>query len=294
MSETPAQMPAQTPDVNTATATTATGESSTAVFNNAATGLRLPTFSGNQDIHELRTFLHLLELHLIGNNITGDSQRIARTAMHFRDEALSWFMTFRESSAYPQCTYDAFITMFRNHFSSYGALERLEAEFFSIAQTGSVQQYNAQFGRIAYLLPTETYNPAVVLARYRYGLSPAIRSALANANSNEQITDLRRAMDLAVSHDITNRQDLHPFFMQTAQNNNNPGRTFQSFDTPADAMDIDAVATRQRTYPARLTPEERENLRRRDLCFRCRIGHHYARDCPKQSSSNRPFGPSSR
>lgn len=177
-----------------------------------------------------------------GINITSDGQRITWAKMHFRDEALTWFMIFRESVAFSQGTYDSLIESIRAHFSSSGALECFEAEFFSIAQMSSVQRYNAQFGRIAYLLPTETYNTAVVLARYRCGLAPAIRSALANANSTEQITDLRRAMDLAVSHDITNRQDLHPFFMQTTQNHTNPGRTFQSFDTPADTMDIAVIA----------------------------------------------------
>jgi Retrotransposon gag protein len=54
----------------------------------------------------------------------------------------------------------------------------------------------------------------------------------------------------------------------------------------SDAGGAEAVADVNAVGLQQITPAEREDCMKRGLCFRCRVGRHLAKDCPKNSNTN--------
>jgi hypothetical protein len=123
----------------------------------------------------------------------------------------------------------------------------------------SVNMYNHEFRAIMLELPD--MDPATCMHYYLKGLKEGIRPFVA----------MQQPANLATAEAIAERVDAVTFKPQNrgAGYRSNPGYRTPGGPTP---MELDAIT--------KLTPAERDRLRKIGGCFRCRQTGHLARDCP--------------
>jgi hypothetical protein len=136
--------------------------------------------------------------------------------------------------------------------SAYDRLQRL-------SQKTSVNAYNHEFRAIMLELPD--MDQATRMNYYLRGLKDNLRPFVA----------MQQPATLAAAETIAERVDAVTFKPTNRTPGFRPNPAYRAPGGPA-PMDLDAIS--------KLTPAERDRLRRSGGCFRCRQSGHLARDCP--------------
>jgi len=158
----------------------------------------------------------------------------------------------------------------------------------TIKQKTSVKIYNDLFNEAMVLANVADTN-AMLLRAYETGLKPAVRNAAVGPLMYIPNPTFEQRQSMMVRLDETLQQTAQretPFVPRTIINNpviNVANPTASRDSTPArgsSSTPIKVEAARQYT---RLTPAEREELRRTGGCFRCRQKGHMASQCPRNT-----------
>jgi hypothetical protein len=186
-----------------------------------------------------------------------EADRINFAATFFKDQAALWWRSYYLSIdwAHAAPNWDGFLTALRQQFvpvnttiSAYDRLQRL-------SQKASVNAYNHEFRAVMLDLPD--MDQATRMNYYIRGLKDNLRPFVV----------MQQPADLAAAEAIAERVDAITYKPQsrtTGFHHRAPGGA-----TP---MELDVIT--------KLTPSERERLRKSGGCFRCRQPGHLARDCP--------------
>ena len=190
-----------------------------------------------------------------------EPDRIPFAATFFKDQAALWWRSYHQSIDWQNRAPDwnGFLAAIRQQFvpvnTSISAYDRLQC----LSQKTSVNAYNHEFRAIMLELPD--MDQATRMNYYLRGLKDNLRPFVA----------MQTPADLAAAETIAERVDAVTFKPQsrTPGFRPNPGYRSPGGATP---MELDAIG--------KLTPAEREKLRKEGGCFRCRKTGHLARDCP--------------
>jgi hypothetical protein len=215
---------------------------------------RPPPFSGKKS-ESLEAWIFQMQQYCDLAPVPADN-RINFAATFFKDQAALWWRSYYLSVNWVAAppTWDEFLTALRQQFvpvntaiSAYDRLQRL-------SQKASVNAYNHEFRAIMLELPD--MDQATRMNYYLRGLKDNLRPFVA----------MQQPANLAAAEAIAERVDAVTYKPQNRNagyHHRTPGGT-----TP---MEIDAIT--------KLTPTERERLRKIGGCFRCRQAGHLARDC---------------
>ena len=181
---------------------------------------------------------------------------------------------------------DLFNTRWTDPHEAEKALDRIMNH--TIKQKTSVKIYNDLFNEAMVLANVADTN-AMLLRAYETGLKPAVRNAAVGPLMYIPNPTFEQRQSMMVRLDETLQQTAQretPFVPRTIINNpviNVANPTASRDSTPArgsSSTPIKVEAARQYT---RLTPAEREELRRTGGCFRCRQKGHMASQCPRNT-----------
>jgi Ty3 transposon capsid-like protein/Zinc knuckle len=189
-----------------------------------------------------------------------EGDRIPFAATFFKDQAALWWRSYHQTIDWTVAvpTWAAFLTALRLQFvpvnttiSAYDRLQRL-------SQKASVNAYNHEFRTVMLELPD--MDQATRMNYYLRGLKDNIRPFVA----------MQQPANLAAAETIAERVDAVTFKPTARGSGFRPNPNYRS---PGGAvpMELDAIT--------KLTPGERDRLRREGGCFRCRKKGHLARDC---------------
>lgn len=221
-----------------------------------------PTFAGDRT-ESVDNFLFRLETYLAFNNVHDPQQRLLLAITCLRDHALTWFRSLTEQPDDLDGLFDRLSSTFRD----VDEQRELRQHLRRLRQTSSVQEYVQDFRRV--MVRVDDMSTLDRIEAFVHGLKPrTCREVSFHAPST-----LEEAYRLALRYD-RNYQ---------ASTFSAPRPPRQAWTPPAPspyAMDVDAVGTRPASGLRRLTDQERDELRRRGACFRCRQDGHMARDCP--------------
>jgi hypothetical protein len=189
------------------------------------------------------------------------NDRILFAGTFFKDQAAIWWRNYHQEIDWANQApgWEDFLTTARTHFipvnTSINAYDRLQR----LSQKTSVNAYNYEFRALMLELPD--MDPATRMNYYQRGLKESIRPFVA----------MQQPADLAAAETIAERVDAVTFKPTTRNLGFRPNYGHR---TPGGAtpMELDAIT--------KLTPSERERLRKSGGCFRCRQAGHLARDCP--------------
>ena len=187
-------------------------------------------------------------------------ERILFAATFFKDQAALWWRSYHQSINWDTAApnWEEFLAALRQQFipvnNSISAYDRLQR----LSQKASVNAYNHEFRAIMLELPD--MDQATRMNYYLRGLKDNLRPFVA----------MQQPQDLVAAETIAERVDSVTF---KPQNRNAGFRPTPGYRAPGGVapMDLDAIS--------KLTPNERDRLRREGGCFRCRKKGHLARDC---------------
>ena len=225
---------------------------------------RPPPFLGKKS-ESLETWIFQMEQFCEVAQVAEDD-RIPFATTFFKDQAALWWRHYHQSldRTQPLPTWEEFLDVLRRHFvpvnTSINAYERLRR----LTQKTSVNAYNHEFRSIMLELPD--MDNASRMDHYMNGLKDNIRPFVA----------MQCPTNLATAETIAERVDATTF----KPINRNPGfRSNPGYRTPGGPtpMELDVIT--------KLTPAERDRLRKIGGCFRCRQAGHLARDCPLPNRS---------
>ena len=175
-------------------------------------------------------------------------------------------------------------------FAARAALDR-------VRQSTSVLRYNHEFTTL--LAQIEDMSNSDKVHAYLRGLKDQVRRDVyrkqpqtlndamtwANLEDSLYMSSVTRSDHLAGS----SRSSFQAASQQPRAASSNPGAapmdlSHMATEEPAVENDATLAAIPTATLP-KLTEAEREKLKKAGLCFRCRVGRHMAKDCPKAASS---------
>jgi hypothetical protein len=186
--------------------------------------------------------------------------RIRFAATFLKDQAALWWRSYYQTINWQVAApnWEGFVTALRQQFipvntaiSAYDRLQRL-------SQKTSVNAYNHDFRAIMLDLPD--MDQATRMNYYLRGLKDNLRPFVA----------MQQPADLAAAETIAERVDAVTFKPMARNPGFRPNPAYRSPGGTA-PMELDMII--------KLTPLERERLRKIGGCFRCRKPGHLARDC---------------
>lgn len=244
---------------------------------------RAPMYDGARDPSILNAWIEAMEMRLDALKVP-EKEMIRFAAFHLTGAAMSWFSAIRDTITDTH-TWFHFLVMLRNTFMPPNYINMLATKMEQLKQTTSVLEYALEFEEIRRQLPKNYMSEGQAVYKFTHGLKPLIQRSLA-LKWPETLTEAIQSAD-RVDQSIIEGQN----FLRFVTNRNVPRsqrteRNMQHMFTPQ--LDAEGDVIMANTLQ-KLSPADREKLRKAGICFRCRKGKHYARDCPgNPSSTNRP------
>jgi len=228
------------------------------------------------DSSRVRDWLYSVALFFTASHVTDDLQRVAFAATLLRSHALTWWRGLGE--ARQPVTWEAFCTAIIDYFQPAQNVQFVRDRLYRLRQTKSASAFASEFRQLALDIPD--ISDAEMLAQFRRGLKEevALHVAYGNPTSFEQAVTLAIAVD-TVQFNSRRMPQGAPRQRSYLAATSAPGGTSQAVP-----MELGAV---QEANLKPLSEAEREDLRKRGACFRCRQPGHLAKDCPAKGNGKR-------
>ena len=229
-------------------------------------GPSAPTFSGSSEEH-VDNFIFRVDTYLQFNHLEDQQHQLLLAISCLRDHALTWYRSLQEHPA----DWPTLAHLMRQSFLDVDEQRQLRQELRRLKQTTSVQAYVHAFRQL--MVRIDDMSVLDRIEAFINGLKPKTCREV-SFHAPDALEDAYR---LALRYDRNYQASAFSTPRPQA-----PRWTPQPPPpaTSGRAMDIDAVNTQRARPLRRLTDQEREELRRRGACFRCRQDGHMARDCP--------------
>jgi len=219
---------------------------------------RPPPFSGRKT-ESLEAWIFQMQQFCVLAPIP-EADRIQFAATFLKDQVALWWRSYHQTIDWQNAApnWNSFFVALRQQFvpvnTSISAYDRLQR----LSQKASVNAYNHEFRAIMLELPD--MDQATRMNYYLRGLKDNLRPFVA----------MQQPANLAAVETIAERVDAVTFKPTARGSGFRPNPNYRS---PGGAvpMELDAIS--------KLTPGERDRLRREGGCFRCRKKGHLARDC---------------
>lgn len=212
----------------------------------------------------IKEWLQLMRFFIQGQKPTASQEEIATAVItNLGGAARTWALSQLNNGSLTT-TPEVFLENLVAEFTPYADERQAEADLEKLKQNGSVSEYIAIFQTL--IVRISNLGDQEKRRAFLRGLKPTIRKAVDRANVNSY-DDARKAA-LVEDTDYNRGSGALPQ-VQNRTSTNIPA-------TNPDAMDIDAF---RGPSLKRLTPQEREQLRRKNACFRCRQIGHISRNC---------------
>ena len=226
--------------------------------------------------HDPELWLYSVDTYYSAVNLTNDAAKISFADALLRGDALTWRRTIDMPS-----DWDSWKTLLISAFQPVNPSETARDRLARLRQTTSVRAYVAVFRTVCLLIPAITEDEKK--DRFIRGLKPKIMNEL-RIKPQETFED---TVKMAVRLDTIGSIDA-PEIPATPEIPDTPAIPDYPAGPPyihvPEAMDIDVNAINhasRRPMRAPLTMREREDFRRRGICFKCRKPGHIARECPE-------------
>src|SRR5215217_2985454 len=193
--------------------------------------------------------------------------RIAFAGTFFKDQAALWWRSYHRNTNWTvdAPTWEQFLEAVRRHFTPVNTTISAYDQLQCLSQKTSVNAYNHEF--IAIMLELPDMDPSSRMNYYSRGLKDNIHPfvAMQMPNTLEEAKIIAERVDATTFKPTNRNTGYHP----------NPGYRAPGGPSP---MELDVIT--------KLTPTERERLRKIGGCFRCRQAGHLAQDCPLPNRSH--------
>lgn len=235
---------------------------------------------------KLEEWLYKMDLYLQATQVP-DQLRVITTVSFLQGNAMTWWRAMIGSRDPTTITWQDFTTHIRKEFVPTNAVKSAREKLKRLAQHSSVAAYVRDFRNLALQIPD--MSDAEKLDRFVTGLKPQVRRDVDQFDPS--------TFDDAVAR--AERADNLNFYSNSRLSFNSPNR-FNSLQedsssqvprsTPMDLSSMRAtgssnnINSRSRQF-TKLTPQEREKLRRENKCFYCREGGHPLSKCPRKPRS---------
>lgn len=250
--------------------------------------------------HDPELWLYSVDTYYSAVHLTNDAAKISFADALLRGDALTWRRTINMPT-----DWDTWKTLLISAFQPVNPSETARDRLARLRQTTSVRAYVAIFRTVCLLIPTITEDEKK--DRFIRGLKPKIMNELRikPPETFEDTVKMAVRLDSLDTWRPFNGNNHHnarpstssrgsaPVPMEVDLNAINPAAVRSNVNainnTNSRPSYRDATANSNRhpnPRPPRrpLTDREREDYRRRGICFKCRQPGHIARECPESSN----------
>lgn len=250
--------------------------------------MKLPTpepFHGSKDRIFARDWIDTLDNYFAAASVTDDAERIRFATVLLREHAQRWWRQAKDST---DPTWTAFTKALITYFSPVGSDQVARTNLERVKQRGAVHAYADEFRRIADQIPTMTDTEKK--EKFCNGLKQPVRLQVAFANPEtleESIMIATRIDDIIYNYSRVNANPTTGYSQRSTTT-----RTTKEINTARTYKDAtlgrnNTTASTNANKLQKLTPAERERLKKAGACFRCRKPGHTALQCPlRQSQGN--------
>ena len=268
----------------------AVAEISANINHGGVKSVKYDTYDGRKDPD---MWIYGIELCFSAASVTADYLKITLADARLRGDALVW----RRTVPHPD-SWDEWKALLTSAFQPINPAETARDRLARLRQTTSVRTYAAVFRTVTLLIPTITDDEKK--DRFIRGLKPKIMSDIKVKAPHT----FEEAVKIAVRLD-----SLDTWRPSSSKDQVRPGTSKASYSDPMDVdvnaitstpaavrSDVNAIANSRpgpsgtfNSRPPRkpLTDREREELKKKGICFKCRKPGHIARECPEASNSSR-------
>jgi hypothetical protein len=235
-------------------------------------------------------WLNSLETYFAASGITDDSSRLLQVPTFLEDGAQLWWM-----SVGPQITsWSVFQTAFNANYQPLDVQKKASHKIRTLRQTGSVEAYCELFRQERLLIDPKLYTEPLLTEIFIEGLKEDVQLRVAGNTYKSLEEAMAHAQKLdriiwSVKTLATGRRTGGaPSFQTRIRTPGAAGVKVQlgaaaadrDDDMVDDIDDTQAINHVQSPPLTKLTAEEREQCRKKGLCFRCRKPGHMVNACP--------------
>ena len=221
-----------------------------------------------------------------------DPQRVPYAGAMLTGNAAIWWRSVCQEAANPITTWAQFKADLIYNFKHIDDVKLARDRLRSLRQRTSVAGYYADFTRAIFQIPGITEEEK--MDRFLSGLKPALQKeiALREPTTFADLTKMASKLDT-----VLYSADRRSYLASNLARSAGAGRTsnYRPSHSGATPMELGAIhagpSTSRTSYPRnKLTPAERDKLRREGRCFYCRELGHVAERCPKKPGNDKKAG----
>jgi hypothetical protein len=230
-------------------------------------------FEGRRQGEKLEEWIYKMDIYLHAMQVP-DQLRVLTAVSFLQGNAMTWWRALIGVQDPTTVPWIDFVQRLRDEFLPVNAVKVASDKLERLKQTGSVANFVKEFRTLALQIPD--LSAAEKLRRFLSGLKSRVRMEvdLRNPATVEEAVTLAERID-DLTYQASRRSPGSSSFSVAAQDSRPP-------------MDLSSMSlnnTRRPNKFSKLTPEEREKLRRENRCFYCREVGHSAVKCPRKSRS---------
>ncbi|XP_038975746.1 uncharacterized protein LOC120106766 [Phoenix dactylifera] len=157
-------------------------------------------FKGTTSTQEAEAWIDEMEKAFRAIECT-DEEKVKFATYRLHDRAHHWWMSVERTLAPEQeaLTWQRFRTAFYSKYFPSSRLRELEREFLNLSQgTMTVDEYEAEFDRLAQFAPTLVIDAESRMRRFEEGLKPHLRRGLAVVHSTNYVDLVDRAKNMKI------------------------------------------------------------------------------------------------